>query len=305
MLNTYVVEGGVGKCTAFTALIPELRKKSEVQIYTPYIDCFAGNPDVKLALEQTRPIQDPRIMASDNIYYCEPYKSNFQFGKQHIIESYCEHHGVEYDKSMRPKLYTDQHKESVDKWLKEYKFYKGDGTFEQREIKKYILVQFSGGQPRAGFNASNQYQNINPNRNYQPFLAQQVINMLQEEYKDTVIIDCTLPNEPGYQNTIKCDLHWAQIHELLKGAEGFISIDSCLQHFSASTGTPGVVIWGSTRWTQFGYSHNKNLHFHMGNKWDESKFIDSDPRNNMVEPKLVIDEYKKLDKNKPVACALI
>jgi len=303
MLNTYVVEGGVGKCTAFTALIPKLKQKSELQIYTPYIDCFAGNPDVKLALEQTLPIQDPRIMASDNIYYCEPYKSNFQFGKQHIIESYCEHHGVEYDKSMRPKLYTDQHKESVEKWLKEYKFYKGDGTLEQREIKKYILVQFSGGQPRAGFNANNQYQNINPNRNYQPFLAQQVINMLQEEYKDTVIIDCTLPNEPGYQNTIKCDLHWAQIHELLKGAEGFVSIDSCLQHFSASTGTPGVVIWGSTRWTQFGYSHNKNLHFHMGNKWDESKFIDSDPRNNMVEPKLVIDKFKKLDKNKPVACA--
>ena len=100
MLNTYVVEGGVGKCTAFTALLPKLKKKSEVQIYTPYIDCFAGNPDVKLALEQTIPLQDPRIMSSDNIYYCEPYKSNFQFGKQHLIESYCEHHGVKYDKSI-------------------------------------------------------------------------------------------------------------------------------------------------------------------------------------------------------------
>jgi ADP-heptose:LPS heptosyltransferase len=291
MLNTYVVEGGVGKCTAFTALIPELRKKSEVQIYTPYIDCFAGNPDVKLALEQTLPIQDPRIMQSDNIYYCEPYKSNFQFGKQHIIESYCEHHGVKYSPSMRPKLYTEQHKESVDKWLKD------------KEIGKYILIQFSGGQPRAGFNFSNQYTNINPNRNYQPFLAQQVINYLKEEYKDTTIIDCTLPNEPGYLNTIKCDLHWAQIHELLKNAEGFVSIDSCLQHFSASVEKAGVVIWGSTRWTQFGYSHNKNLHFHMGNRWNESKFIDSDPRNNMVEPKLVIDNFKKLGKNKHVACA--
>jgi ADP-heptose:LPS heptosyltransferase len=291
MLNTYVVEGGVGKCTAFTALIPELRKKSEVQIYTPYIDCFAGNPDVKLALEQTLPIQDPRIMQSDNIYYCEPYKSNFQFGKQHIIESYCEHHGVKYSPSMRPKLYTEQHKESVDKWLKD------------KEISKYILIQFSGGQPRAGFNFSNQYTNINPNRNYQPFLAQQVINYLKEEYKDTTIIDCTLPNEPGYLNTIKCDLHWAQIHELLKNAEGFVSIDSCLQHFSASVEKAGVVIWGSTRWTQFGYSHNKNLHFHMGNRWNESKFIDSDPRNNMVEPKLVIDNFKKLGKNVNVACA--
>ena len=291
MLNTYVVEGGVGKCTAFTALIPELRKKSEVQIYTPYIDCFAGNPDVKLALEQTLPIQDPRIMQSDNIYYCEPYKSNFQFGKQHIIESYCEHHGVKYNPSMKPKLYTEQHKDSVDKWLKD------------KEIGKYILIQFSGGQPKWNYAENVQYQNINPNRNYQPFLAQQVINYLKEEYKDTTIIDCTLPNEPGYLNTIKCDLHWAQIHELLKNAEGFVSIDSCLQHFSASVEKAGVVIWGSTRWTQFGYSHNKNLHFHMGNRWNESKFIDSDPRNNMVEPKIVIDNFKKLGKNVTVACA--
>jgi len=106
-MNTYIVEGGIGKCVAFSALLPELRKKSEVQIYTPYIDCFANNKNVKMAYESTIPLQDPRIMASNNIFYCEPYKSNFQFGKQHIIESYCEHHGVKYNSSMRPKLYTD------------------------------------------------------------------------------------------------------------------------------------------------------------------------------------------------------
>jgi hypothetical protein len=42
------------------------------------------------------------------------------------------------------------------------------------------------------------------------FLAQQVINLLKEEYKDATIIDCTLPNEPAYMNTIKCDLHWTE-----------------------------------------------------------------------------------------------
>ncbi len=291
MLDTYVVEGGVGKCVAFTSLIPKLSKKSEVQIYTPYIDCFAGNPDVKLALEETLPLQDPRIMASDNIYYCEPYKSNFQFGKQHLIESYCELHNVEFDKSMKPKIYTDRHKDSVKEWL------------DKNEIKKYILIQFSGGQPKWNYTDGVQYQNINPNRNYQPFLAQQVVNMLLEEYKDTTIINCVLPNEPHYQGTIRCDLHWSQIHEMLKGSEGFVSIDSCLNHFSASAEKHGVVIWGSTRWTQFGYSHNKNLQFHMSNKWEEEKFIDNDPRNNMVEPKLIIDEFKKLDTNKPVALA--
>jgi len=291
MLNTYVVEGGVGKCTAFSALIPKLKKKSEVQIYTPYIGCFASNPDVKLVLEQTLPLTDPRIMASDNIFYCEPYKSNFQFGKQHIIESYCEHHGVDYDKSMTAKLYTDYHKESVKEWL------------TKNEIGKYIMIQFSGGQAQMGYNASNQYVNINPNRNYQPYLAQQVVNMLREEYKDTTIINCVLPNEPHYDGTIRCDLHWTQLHEMLKGSEGFVAIDSCLQHFSPSAKAYGVVVWGSTRWTQFGYSHNKNLQFHMGNEWDEAKYNDSDPRNNMVEPKIILDEFKKLDTTKPVACA--
>ena len=291
MLNTYVVEGGVGKCTAFTALIPKLKKKSEVQVYTPYIDCFANNPDVKLVLEETLPLQDPRIMSSDNIFYCEPYKSNFQFGKQHLIESYCEHHGVKYDKSMLPKLYTEQHKESVDKWLADNK------------IEKYILIQFSGGQPKWNYGENVQYTNINPNRNYQPYLAQQLINMLQEEYKDTTIINCVLPNEPHYLGTIRCDLHWAQIHEMLKGAETFVAIDSCLNHFSPSANKKGVVIWGSTRWTQFGYDQNINLQFHMQDKWDETKFNDSDPRNNMVEPRSIIDNLKKLDKNKPVALA--
>ncbi len=294
MLNTYVVEGGVGKCTAFTALLPKLKKKSEVQIYTPYIDCFAGNPDVKLALESTLPLQDKRIMDSDNIFYCEPYKSNFQFGKQHIIESYCEHHGVDFNRSMTGKLYTEKHKASVTKWL-------GDNN-----IGKYIMIQFSGGQAKWNYGDNVQYTNINPNRNYQPYLAQQVVNMLLEEYKDTTIINCVLPNEPHYQGTIRCDLHWAQIHEMLKGAETFVSIDSCLQHFSPSAKKSGVVIWGSTRWIQFGYSHNKNLHFHMGDKWDEAKFNDSDPRNNMVEPKLIIDNLKKIDTiNTKVACATI
>jgi len=183
---------------------------------------------------------------------------------------------------MLPKLYTEHHKDSVKEWL------------TKNEIGKYIMIQFSGGQPQAGFNASNQYTNINPNRNYQPFLAQQVVNILREEYKDTTIINCVLPNEPHYNDTIRCDLHWTQLHEMLKDSEGFVAIDSCLQHFSPSANKAGVVVWGSTRWTQFGYEHNKNLQFHMGNEWEETKFNDSDPRNNMVEPRLIIDEYKKI-----------
>jgi ADP-heptose:LPS heptosyltransferase len=283
MLNTYVIEGGIGKCTAFTALIPKLAEKAGqgIQIYTPYIDCFAFNPDVEMAYEQSLPLTDPRIMASDNIFYCEPYKSNFVFGKQHLIESYCEHFGVDYDPSMTPKLYTTHLKDRATEWLEK------NGV-----TGKYMLVQFSGGQTPVGWSANNQYASHNPGRNYPHYLAQQVVSQLKAAYPNVAIIDATLPNEPSYSGAIKCPEHWAVIHEMLKNAQGFISIDSCLNHFSASANKSGVVIWGSTRWTQFGYDHNANLHFHMGKKWDEAKFDPQDPRNSLVDPEQVVSAYK-------------
>ena len=285
LLNTYVIEGGIGKCTAFTAVVPKLVEKAEqeIQVYTPYIDVFAFNPCISMAYEQSLPIHDPRIMASDNIYYCEPYKSNFAFGKQHLIESYCELFGVEYQSDMVPKLYTTHLKDRAKEWLEK------NGV-----TGKYMLVQFSGGQTPVGFDPNNMYQSHNPGRNYPPYLAQAVIDRLRKEFPNVTIVDATLPNEPTFNGAIKCPEHWAVIHEMLKGAEGFISIDSCMNHFSPSAEKAGVVIWGSTRWTQFGYSHNKNLHFHMeDNQWDESRFDPNDPRNSLIDPELVVQSYKE------------
>jgi len=99
--------------------------------------------------------------------------------------------------------------------------------------------------------------------------------------------------EPAYAGAIKCPEHWAVIHEMLKNAEGFISIDSCMNHFSASAQKAGVVMWGSTRWTQFGYAHNTNLHFHMGDTWDETKFNPEDPRNSLIDPQAVVNAYSQ------------
>ena len=88
-LNTYFIEGGVGKCVAFTSLIPKLVEKAEqkIQIHTPYVDCFAHNPGILNVFDG--PFNHPEILKSDNIFYCEPYKSNFVFGKEHLIQSYC------------------------------------------------------------------------------------------------------------------------------------------------------------------------------------------------------------------------
>ena len=85
-------------------------------------------------------------------------------------------------------------------------------------------------------------------------------------------------------------------HELLKNCEGFISIDSSLQHFAMSAKARGVVIWGSTRWSQFGYPELRNINYHMETTWDESKFHPQNPINIMVDPNHVLDTFKKIRK---------
>lgn len=285
-LNTYVIEGGVGKHIMFTALIDKLAEKAgqPIQVWTPYVQVFAGNPNVAMAYDMnTIPIDDPRILQSDNIFYAEPYKSNFAKGDQHLIESYCELLGVAYDVSMKPKLYTETAKADAKKWLK------------QNNIKgEYILVQFTGGQSTVGFDPANQYQSSNPQRNYPPYFAQHIVNELHQRYPNVAIIDCTLPNEPSLMNTIKCTEFWPIISELAKNAKGFIGIDSMVQHICAATGTPGVVVWGNTRWTQFGWMHYQNLSFHMQHPNHYFKADLADPRNLLVDPNVmlqVFDEY--------------
>ena len=284
MLNTYVIDGGIGKNIAFTALIPKLTERDgqAVQIHTPYLDCFAFNRSVEMAYESSIPITEPRITASENIYYSEPYKSNFVKGGQHLIESFCEILGVDYTPDMIPKIYTSHLKE------------RADAVLEKSGISgKYMVVQFTGGQSPINFQGG-PYQSIMPLRNYPEFLAQKVVAKLKAEFPNVEIIDFSLPNEPCYAGAIQYQEHWAVMHEILKGAEGFIAVDSMLQHMSASAKKSGVVLWGQSRWTQFGYSHNKNLQFHMKSKWDESKFDEADPRNICVDPDVVVKAYKDL-----------
>jgi len=285
--KTYVLEGGVGKFVAFTAVLPALVEKNggePVQVHGPHFQVFADNPNVSMSFDSLSiPLDDPRIIDSDEIIYVEPYKNNFAKGDQHLIESFCEITGVEYDPTMRPAMYTDHAKASADKWMAD------------NEVgENYILIQFTGGQPPMNFAPGSDYQSSNPGRNYSPYFVNYIVMRLRELYPDCTIIDATLPNEPAFDGTIKCDQHWTVISEIMKGAKGYLAIDSLLNHLSAAHGVPGVVIWGNTRHTQFGYTHNANMTFHSP---DEKRYNDffkmdiNDPRNVLVDPGSVLDVF--------------
>ena len=258
-MKTYIIEGGIGKAVCFSALIPELAKDEKIQVYTPYMEVFAGNPLVELVLDSNSiPIHDPRITSSE-IIYREVYKSNFIKRKTHIIESMCHDYGIEYNSDMRPKLYTDRY-ESSDYPLPR---------------SQYCIVQFTGGQS-ALTGGQGEYQSIEPGRNLDPYIGQQIIDGMKDKYPELTVIDFSLPNEPGYDGTVKELRPFAWYHEALKKANFFVGIDSSLNHFSASTGTPGVVIWPEAyKIKQFGYEYNVNLTMDLPNQIDADSVLNS------------------------------
>ena len=273
-MKTYVVEGGIGKNIMFTALLPSLKKRDgDVQIYTPYISVFANNPYVRMAYDSnTIPLNDSRILASDEIVFREPYKSNFQKGQQHLIESYCDLLEIDYEKTMKPKLYSDYLQKEADEILDKVK-------------KPFVIVQMNGGQTSVGFDSNQAYQNLNPGRNYPPYFANIVVDMLS---RDFTVLNWSLPNEQQYSNATPLHADIGILHRILlsEKCKGFISIDSSLQHTAAAANRSGVVIWGNTHWKQYGYDHNSNLSFHESVEYDHN-----DPRNIMVEPSLVVKTF--------------
>lgn len=283
MHDLYMIEGGLGKNAAFTALTPELVKKSGDKIFiaASFQEVFIGNSDVK----GTTSIQvafggDSRLKDVRNIYNAEPYKSNFLHGKISLIEGFCNVLDIPYRPDMLPKLYTHSVANKAEAFLK------------SKDITgPYVLTQFTGGQAAVNGQIQQQYQSVNPGRNYPLIFAKRVVEKLIRS--GVTVLDCTLPNEPTYEGAVKCSEHWSVIHELMKGAQGFIGIDSYLNHFSGSAGIEGVVIWGNTSARQFGYQHNYNLQYHMPYGWEQAKFDAEDPRNIMVDPDLVADVYFK------------
>jgi len=287
-MNTYISEGGIGKQIAFTAVIDALVKKDkeQLQVYTHHQDIFRSNPNVKNILDANViiPEHDKRILESEDIFFCDPYRSNFIKGKIHIIQSYCELFGIKYEEKMYPKIFTDHYKADAKQVV-------GDDEF--------IVIQFSGGQNIINFHPQIPHITNDWNRNYPPFFVEKVIGLIKDKHEDLKILNFSFSNEPTYKETERLNpISFAQWHEILKrpNCKGFISIDSCLQHFASSAGRRGVVIWGGSRWTQLGYKQNINLNkwWSEWNEWDNEKFELQDPRNIMVEPELVFEQFEKI-----------
>ena len=255
------VEGGLGKNVMFTSILPALAKKyDEVYVISPYYDVFKSCSYVTDAfpMGQGNLYQDIALDDDCDILWKEPY-TNCKFIKKqcHLFDAWAEELGIEIDSSDKTPI-LDRIEEEYDQCVKLAEQVK-------KEIgDKFIIVQFCGGQSPIAPMQDAQGNPIVYNdkqeglkRNYHK--AQQLINLINQEYPDYKIIHFALENEPSYENTTKLKVPYLVYHLLAKDAFKVVCTDSSLQHLVSGVCKDVTVIWGETRPEHFGYNCNKNI----------------------------------------------
>lgn len=127
--------------------------------------------------------------------------------------------------------------------------------------KKFVIVQFWGGQNPSGFNPQQQYNYDEQGlkRHYPIEKSEELCAKLKADGYE--VLHYTLPNEPHLKNAIYMQQVMPQLfyHELAKYAEGVITIDSSLMHLGIKNAKKMVVIWVQTSPVSFGYNKAINL----------------------------------------------
>lgn len=130
-----------------------------------------------------------------------------------------------------------------------------------KQHKKFVIVQFHGGQNPAGMQQNQQY-NYNEQglkRHYPLEMANELTSKLKADGYE--VLHYTLPNEPHLKDAIYMQNVMPQLfyEELAKYAEGVITIDSSLMHLAIKNAKKMVVIWVQTSPLSFGYKKAINI----------------------------------------------
>ncbi len=209
-----------------------------------------------------------------NVFYNEPYRSNFLKGDCHIIDYWRQMYDLPDNNDRRPNFFINERRE---KELEK----------DIMKLGKFILVQFTGGQSVKIEN----YDLENAGRNYNQ--GQEVVNLLREALPGVNIIVFGHNNEQEpLLNTMAFNnfggnpkfVDKIDFMILAKYCVSFISIDSALQHMCAnkSFNKKGVVLWGTSKPEMFGYENNTNI---------TSEY----PYCVEIEPKKIVDEFLKVE----------
>ncbi len=280
--NLHMIDGGVGKHLQFTALFDAILKKynePKLCLQSSYPDLFKY--DNRIATSETissfilHDFTHTVYNNYKNIFFNDPYKSNFLKGEGHIIKYWADMYDIKID-TVAPNFQINKKREN---------FLQDDIL----KLGKFILVQFTGGQ---GIKLEN-YNEDNVGRNYKE--GQQVVNLLREALPNVNIIVFGHDNEQEpLLNTMAFNdlgsipkfVDKNDFMILAKHCLSFICIDSSLQHMCSNKTfyKKGIVLWGASKPKMFGYKNNVNL-------------LSEYPYSCVIDPKYIVDKFLKLEIN--------
>ena len=256
--------GGYGKHIAATGVVRAFReahKDDIVHVLASYPEWFAGLSQKIFAdrvFGNSVPIPYFAEDHKDFIKHsAEPYlRSEFEQGKEHLIESYCRGFGVEPPAEIRGYMkVSDAEHESALRVL-----------HQVDRSKTWVAFQPWGGtsyySPEQGADL------LRPKhvRDLPTEAAQKIVDGLVA--KGCIVVQISLPSEKRLDKVIFLDPGQGKIVPprvmvaILNLCQRFIGIDSFGQHAWVALGKPeksGIALWGGTDPKGLGYSKNVNM----------------------------------------------
>lgn len=253
----FVVDGGYGKVIASTAVVERLHETypdKKIIVITGYPDVFQYNPHVEKCFNfnNTLYFYDDYVNAESYVIKAEPYvQYEYMMEDEHMIDVWCRDIGIERQDAMPKMCFLDNEIEAA-KYFVEKLTNKGK--------KKFVMLQWIGGvipQEKSDL-ATRDALNRMHRRSLPRSVAQKLVNKLVSRgYVVGVVQHDNFPDINGAEKLFFQPLR--SVAALLKYSDGFIGIDSFLQHAGCALNEKGVVCWGGTSPRKLGYDMHINL----------------------------------------------
>jgi len=249
------IAGGIGKVISSTAAIRCLKKAypdKKIIVLSGWPEVFDLNPHVyrTFRFNEYRHMYDDYAKSStllmDNPYHFDSYRHE----NKHIVETYCEAWGVEFDGDHLPELYLDEELLTIaNKKIFDIR--------NQAPNLPIIVTQYVGRLQKDETSGTF----LPSGRECLPLFSV-IMNKICQRCVLLVMKDADQPviNVPHNTLVTKNQIHFRHWMATMAFADGFLGIDSCGHHMAAAFKKPSIVLWGRTNYKNLGYEYPGMIH---------------------------------------------
>ena len=247
-MKKYIIfnpEGGLGKIIASTAVIKFIQKaypEHKIIVLTSWPEVYVNNPRIERVYRSgnTPYFYRDYIEGKDTIILkSEPYFHTGHLHNQlHIVQSWCELHGLPFDGSIEPELYftpveRDFFNTDLNSGKPVFLLQTGSGMFKDNKVYSW-------------------------ERDIPPPQAQALVNEFANYYN---VLHICSENSYQLENVTRISdvPNKRVLLSLLFKSQKRLLINSCFQHAAAALNMPSTVCWITTSPKVYGYDMHDNF----------------------------------------------